>query len=112
MYNTYALYGSIKYITVPVSKIIIIQELYFQNYHNLGNHYLPESQKENAQLSKIAKYNKCLTPLFQTISGKPLVSQIMIIQELYFQNYYNLGNPNRLYRKNKMPNFPRWPNAT
>jgi len=36
----------------------------------------------------------------------------MIIQELYFQNYYNLGNPNRNPRKNKMPNFPGWPNAT
>jgi hypothetical protein len=23
----------------PVSQIIIIQELYFQNYHNLGNPY-------------------------------------------------------------------------
>jgi hypothetical protein len=41
-----------------------------------------------------------------------LVSQIIIIQELYFQNYYNLGNQSEPPRKNKMPNFPRWPNAT
>jgi len=60
----------------------------------------------------MAKCNMRPTPLFPSISENPPVSQIMIIQELYFQNYYNLGNPYRTPLKNKMPNFPRWPNTT
>jgi len=95
----------------PVSQIMIIQELYFQNYHNLGNPYrTPRKTKcptfRDGQIQHEA-YSTFSHHFFQT-----LVSQIMIIQELYFQNYYNLGNPYRTPLKNKMPNFPRWPNTT
>ncbi len=54
----------------------------------------------------MAKCNMRPTPLFPSISENPPVSQIMIIQELYFQNYYNLGNPNRNPPgKTKCPTF-------
>jgi len=59
---------------------MIIQELYFQNYHNLGNHTITPPEKQNGQLSKMAKYNMWPTPLFLTLLSKP-----------GFPNYNNSG---------------------
>jgi hypothetical protein len=50
---------------------MIIQELYFQNYYNLGNPNRNPPEKQNGQLSGMAKCNMRPTPLFITISSKP-----------------------------------------
>ncbi len=103
---------SIHFWKTPVSQIMIIQELYFQNYYNLGNLNRNPPGKTKWSTFRDGQMQHEDYPTFSIHFFQTPVSQIMIIQELYFQNYYNLGNPARTSRKNKMANFPRWPNAT